>query len=330
MENAIAYEGEVVPKKSRAHYWLLACIVLVLILKEVVSFGLAPADFPSKSFLKIKSGETLGQIAQEAENTHLVRSAQVLKAFMELSGGDRHVVTGDYYFAQPIPVWSIALRLRTGNFAIEPVRVTLTEGSTRMQMATILAKDLTYFNKETFLTETKDKEGMLFPDTYFISPAADTSEVITLLENNYETKITPLQKQIAASGMSEHDVITLASIVEKEAFGDIDRPVIAGILFNRLNKGIRLQVDAPFLYILHQDGSDVRAADLKIDSPYNTYMHAGLPPGPIGSPGESSIRAVLNPTKTDYLFYLHDKSGGVHYAKTFAEHQKNIQTYLRK
>jgi UPF0755 protein len=126
--------------------------------------------------------------------------------------------------------------------------------------------------------------------------------------------------------MTEQQVVTLASLVEKEAAGSNDRAIIAGIMLNRLNSNMRLQVDAPVLYYL--DKSTVEPEDLKIDSPYNTYLRAGLPPTAIGNPSRDSIAAVLHPTKSNYLFYLHDKNGVAHYAKTFAEHKRNIQQYL--
>jgi UPF0755 protein len=329
MEDTLS-QGNPVPRRSRKFKWIILLLILAFGLKQISQFVIAPADFPTGSFLKITQGETLSEIVSDAAAKHLVRSQKILKVLIELSGGDRHIVSGDYYFKDAIPVWTVATRLATGNFAVVPVKLTLIEGTTRAQMAALIAPQFIYFDTAQFLKDTEGKEGFLFPDTYFVSPAADTTEIETLLENNFETRIAPLEKDIAANAMSKHDIVTLASIVEKEASGDNDRSVIAGILLNRLRKGIRLQVDAPFLYISHQDGSNVTAADMQLDSLYNTYTHAGLPPGPIGSPGLSSIEAVLHPTPSDYLFYLHDAQGGVHYAKTFAEHEKNIQTYLRK
>jgi UPF0755 protein len=195
-------------------------------------------------------------------------------------------------------------------------------------MAKILVDELPYFDPELFLEETKDLEGFLFPDTYFISPAADTDDVIALLHDNYETNVAPLREVINSSGMTEHDVVTLASILEKEAAGSADRATIAGILKNRIKTGMRLQVDAPFLYEYKIGQSQLTPEMIKTDSPYNTYTRSGLTPGPIGNPGLASIKAVLYPAASSYLFYLHDNNGRVHYAKTFAEHKRNIQTYL--
>ncbi len=105
--------------------------------------------------------------------------------------------------------------------------------------------------------------------------------------------------------------------------------MIAGILLNRLEKGMLLQVDAPFVYLLGKESKDLTVEDLKLDNPYNTYVYKGLPPGPIGNPGLQAIEAALSPTQNEYLFYLHDNDGDIHYAKTFAEHVKNKKNYLK-
>ena len=126
-----------------------------------------------------------------------------------------------------------------------------------------------------------------------------------------------------------NDTLTTASILEREANGTEDIKIISGILQNRLNKNMPLQVDAPFYYLLGKESSELTQADLKIKSPYNTYINKGLPPAPIGNPGLKAIEAAVYPTKTDYLYYLHDINGVVHYAKTHSEHVKNKQLYLK-
>ncbi len=179
------------------------------------------------------------------------------------------------------------------------------------------------------MEKTKDDEGMLFPDTYFFSPNTSTDEAITRLKKNYEAKLAPLREKIQKGSYSEREVVILASILEKEARGDTDRSMIAGVLMKRLSIGMPLQVDASFLFLLGKESQNVTKQDLEIDSPYNTYKYRGLPPGPINNPGLATIQAVLNPTETTYLYYLHDANGGVHFATTFAEHKKNKALYLK-
>ncbi len=318
---------EDIPKRSRFAWAIVAvCVLIVFLLGWRLSS--APADFPAKTFLKVQQGDTLDDISEDAQVLHLVRSSELLKIAVKVVGKDTHLQSGSYYFDKPVSFWTVAEYLATGNFNITPVRVTIQEGMTRRQMATLFAKEFTYFDSEFFLAQTADQEGFLFPDTYFISPAADTDEIIAVLKNNYELQVAPLREDINSSGLTEHDVITLASLVEKEASGASDRATIAGILKNRIKTGMRLQVDAPFLYEYNIGQADLTPQMIKTDSPYNTYTRSGLTPGPIGSPGLASIKAVLYPTKSNYLFYLHDSKGNVHYAKTFAEHKRNIQNFL--
>ncbi len=318
---------EEIPKRSRFAWAIVAlCVLIVFMLGWHLSS--APEDFPSKTFLRVEEGATLVEVTEQAELMHLVRSSTMLKIAVKVFGNDKKLQTGDYYFDRPVSFWTVAEYIATGNFNITPARVTIFEGMSRERMSKIFASDLPYFDSDLFMKETEDLEGFLFPDTYFISPAADTYDVIAILQNAYEANVAPLREAINSSGMTEHDVITLASIVEKEAAGAVDRATIAGILRNRIKTGMRLQVDAPFLYEYNIGQAELTPEIIRTDSPYNTYTRPGLTPGPIGSPGLASIKAVLYPVKSSYLFYLHDSNGRVHYANTFAQHKSNIQRYL--
>lgn len=318
---------EKIPKRSRFVWGIFSvCLLVVFTLGWYLSS--APTDFPAKTFLRVPEGSTLLEVTEKAELLHLVRSSTMLKIAIKLFGDDTKLQTGDYYFDHPVSFWTVAEYIATGNFNITPARIVIGEGMSRLKMSKILASNLPYFDEELFINKTVDLEGFLFPDTYFISPAADTDDVISILRNAYEKNVAPLRDAINTSGMTEHDVITLASILEKEAAGPIDRATIAGILLNRIKIGMRLQVDAPFLYEYNMSQSELTPEIIKTDSPYNTYTRAGLTPGPIGSPGIASIKAILNPAASNYLFYLHDNQGGVHYAKTFTQHKSNIQRYL--
>ena len=163
---------------------------------------------------------------------------------------------------------------------------------------------------------TKSLEGYLFPDTYFISQKNPDPDLISEALNNFSAKVTPLMPQVQASGMSLHDVITLASIVEKEVSTDADRKIVAGIFLKRLSIGMPLESNATLGYVLGGDTSMLSTSEEQTDSPYNDYTHDGLPPTPIGSPSLSSIDAVLNPTKTGYLYFIAAPDGTVVYAST--------------
>lgn len=259
----------------------------------------------------------------------------------------------------------------------EQVKVTIPEGKTVTETASlleekgVLSKDAFLKAQASFgpkqypwlsaLPKNSSLEGFLFPDTYFFRKAGTADDAISKMLDNFEKKfnsaetltdgdqafIIPgyeslnLAKQ--GRGLSLYQVMTLASIVEKETGGKqgesqsdkqarliTERKIIAGIFYNRLLKGQALESDATISYITGKNDPSSSSADLNINSPYNTYKYAGLPPTPICNPSLSSIQAVLNPTKTDYYYFLHiQPSGEVIYSKTFAEHIQNKQKYLK-
>jgi UPF0755 protein len=305
---------------------LLICFALVI---TILHFLRPPASFPTPYFLRVSPGETLFAISRKAEEAGLVRSARTLQLATILSGGERSTKAGDYYFDTPVSVWELARRLSSGDFHITPVRVTFPEGYTVKDMGKTLENALPEIRSGDFIMLAKRDEGKLFPDTYFFSPAATVEEIYKTLKENFEKNIASLRDDIAASGRTEKEIIVMASLIEREAFGENDREIISGILWKRFDRGMLLQVDAPFYYLLGKTSAELTKSDLKINSPYNTYVHTGLPPTPIGAPGLASLKAAISPKESPYLFYLHDSDGVAHYAKNFSEHQANIRKYLR-
>lgn len=309
---------------------LVVAIVCIIGLTYVFrTFVSAPVDFPAPYQLSIERGQTLFSISHELKEAHVIRSSRLFEMFMIAFGSERNVSEGEYYFAKPVSSLSIALRISGKQFGIDRTKVTFPEGFTTKQMAERLAVAFDSFDSILFLTLAKEKEGYLFPDTYRFFPSTTPEVIISTLTKNFDTKIAPLAADIKTSGRSEKDIVIMASIVEKEAAGDEDRAVIAGILWKRLDQGIALQVDAPFLYILGKESSELTTKDLAMNSPYNTYKNKGLTPTPISNPGLAAIKATIHPIASPYLYYLHDSEGMIHYAKTYAEHKANIAKYLR-
>jgi UPF0755 protein len=197
-----------------------------------------------------------------------------------------------------------------------------------------IAKDLDIPEGE-FLKHAE--EGYMFPDTYLIPKDASPAAVAEIMRDNFESKVgEELLEAAGATGLTSNEVITLASIVEREGRTDEDRPVIAGILLKRIRAGWPLQADATLQYVLgyQPDGKTwwktfLTENDKNVASPYNTYRYTGLPPFPIANPGLASIRSVINPVESEYWFYLHDPLGAVHYAETIEGHNANITSYLR-
>ena len=179
-------------------------------------------------------------------------------------------------------------------------------------------------HKDTFFAA----EGFLFPDTYTVESDVEIEEILSLMANTFDEKLTAsMRAQAAKMDLSIYDLITLASLVEREVRFPEDRAIVAQVLLKRLKMNMPLQTDATLQYLMDAPKEEVSIADTQIDSPYNTYQHVGLPPGPIANPGMAAIEAVLYPADTDYLYFVADRSGHNHYAHTYEEHLNLVNKY---
>lgn len=279
----------------------------------------------------VNQGEGVNSIAKRLEREGLIRNRFVFVLEVKRLGIASKIQAGDFRLTKSETPSQIAKDLTTGTL---DVWVRLLEGWRAEEIAKILKEKIpTYEN--AWVLRLKKHEGYLFPDTYLIPKAADIALVIKILTSNFDSKLKSLQPDIGKNKSTLEESLILASIVEREARFDIDRPIIAGILFNRLKIGMALQADATVQYALgfQKDEKDwwkknLTKDDLAINSPYNTYKFPGLPPKPIANPGLASLKATLNPTQTDYLYYIHDREGRTHFAKTLEEHNANIAKYL--
>lgn len=298
----------------------------------LVSYALVfapPSSFPSGTVLLVQRGEGVPDIVKKFADAHIVAHPSVLRFILRVMDAGNTVQAGAYRFPRPESVLSVAYRLSHGEYGIPSVRITVTEGATVRELADQVAAAFPEISAEDMRAAGMKYEGYLFPDTYTFPPGTDADSVIAAMRGNFETKIAPLKESIAASGHSLSAVITMASLLEKEARTLESKKMVAGILWNRLALGMPLQVDAVFGYIYNRETYSPSYADLKVDSPYNTYLHKGLPPGPINNPGLESIEAALSPTKTPYLYYLTGNDNQMHYASTYAGHLANQRSYLR-
>jgi UPF0755 protein len=306
--------------------------VAVLVFLCVVAVGHAtlfapPADFPVGRYIEVQEGMSVQDISYLFERERVVRSASLFRLFATVSK-NVSVRAGEYYFVEPLPVHRVFLRVVRGDFGFEPVALTFPEGSATYEMAELCAKKLPRCDAQEFYNFTKDKEGYLYPDTYFFSPNADTKTVVATLEKTFYEKVDTLSERIAQFGHPLHEVVTMASLLEKEAYTEVDRKKIAGVLWNRIAQNMPLQVDAVFGYIEGRDTFSPKLSDLQVDSPYNTYKNKGLPPGPIGNPSLASLEDAISPEKTTALYYLHGRDGVIRLARTFEEHKVNRRRFL--
>lgn len=287
-----------------------------------------PADFPVRRLVSVPQGESLAQIADRLHAEGVIRSPLFFRLVMTLYGTSRTAQAGDYMFEQPLSLLSVTRAISVGEFGLEPVRIRIPEGSTVAEMGRLFERQLERFNEENFVAQATRMEGYLYPDTYFFLPNATEDVVIRTMRQNFDEKIAPVLPRVAEQGHTLEEIVIFASILEREANNTKDRKLISGVLWNRLERGMPLQVDAVFLYSLGKGTFQLTMKDLTADSPYNTYKNKGLPPTPIGSPSIDSIMAALEPTESDYLFFLADRRGVTHYCKTYACQLANKERYF--
>lgn len=288
-----------------------------------------PKEFPLESIVNISEGSTLSQTARHLKDENIIKSPFFFKALTLITLNQKNIFAGDYYFYKERNLFTIIKRVTTGKFNLKLVSVTIPEGATINEIAQIFEKKFSSFNSFNFLRIVKGKEGYLFPDTYFVLPNVKAGEVAGMMEENFYEKVATIESKIEAFGKPLEEIIIMASLLEEEARTTETRRNIADVLWKRIDIGMPLQVDAVFSYIKGENIPFVSLEDLKVDSPYNTYLYKGLPVGPISNPGLDSILSAVTPIPNNYYYYLSDRSGNMHYASTFEGHQLNRSLYLR-
>jgi UPF0755 protein len=313
-------------RHARAETGLL--IGVLLLLGGYLFVFAPPADFSPGTIVRIEQGTSTPDIAEELYEAHVLKHPLVLRVLLRLSGESSSVQTGAYKFGTPENAFVIAYRIVTGSYGLMPVRITFIEGTTIREMAAEVEGAFPAISAHDFMTAAAGQEGYLFPDTYFFQPSMNAQMIVAMMRANFNVKLASIKDDVQGSGRSIADIVTMASLVEREARSEEARRMVAGVLWNRVDKKMPLQVDAVFGYIFNRATYSPSYADLKVDSPYNTYTHAGLPPGPIANPSLDALLAAANPAKTKYLYYLTGRDGLMHYATTYAGHQANLRKYL--
>lgn len=319
---------------STTRFFISIAIIAAIAIFAFIFYkeGSLPVDKtnPKQVMFVIHKGEGLNSIMQNLEKEKLIRSKIIFFFLVKRLNLEKRIQAGDYQISTDMTPKQIALTLTQGS---EDTWITIIEGLRKEQIADIVTSELGVPEAE-FLQNAR--EGYLFPDTYLVPKDASAEAVLETLTLTFNNKYTD---EIAAKarrlGLTQNQVITLASIVEKEALGS-DRDVVASVLLRRFKEDYPLQADATVQYALGYQ-PDIKKwwkpaltlDDLEIKSPYNTYVNTGLPPGPIASPGLKAIEAVVNADpKTPYFFYLHDADGRVHPARDNDEHEANKKKYL--
>jgi UPF0755 protein len=291
----------------------------------------------------ILAGTNLLQIATQLEEAGLIRHRWMLVLYIKLLHPGAPLQAGEYALRATMSPVQIVQLLRSGK--VIQHALTIPEGATVEEIAMLVAAKglgdrqaiVALASDQAFIAslglDLPSLEGYLFPDTYYVARGMRERDLLALmvrtLRHNYSAEIAARAQQM---GLSQHEVLILASLVEKEAQLDDERPLIAAVYHNRLRQGMRLQCDPTVIYALGErfDGN-LRKADLDVDSPYNTYRYAGLPPGPIASPGRHSIEAAVTPAPVDYLYFVATKQQGKHqFSRTLAEHNQAVWKYQNR
>ena len=303
---------------------------------------LAPVDANAKPIqLKIVRGMSSQAIADQLARNNLIHNPWIFLFITHLSDASHRLQVGTYCLSGAMTIQQIIDHLETGKVVTQ--QFVVPEGLTVVQIGKLwekaglgtaaafhqAASDPKWLQK--YRIGEKTLEGYLFPNTYQFPDGATPQVILEIMLDEFERRWTAEFTETAkAHGFSKHEVITLASIIEAEARVPDERPLVSAVFHNRLRHGWKLQADPTALYGLGNPDRPPRAADLRVDSPYNTYIHKGLPPGPICNPGMASILAALHPTSVDYMYFVAIGEGRHHFSKTLREHQNMINTIRRK
>jgi UPF0755 protein len=287
-----------------------------------------------------REGYSLKKVAGELEQSHIISSAFLFTIYARLQGADAKIKAGAYQFNDGMSPALILHKLIAGD--VYNYRFAVPEGYSIYQVAALLDQR-GLIRKEEFLTQCFNRsllaelgikepsvEGYLYPCTYNITPGTTAAELIREMVTQFHKHFSAeLAAKAKALRMGTTEILTLASMVEKEAVAPGERPLIASVFFNRLNKKMPLQSDPTAVYRLRAFAGKVSKRDLQHDSPYNTYIIKGLPPGPIGNPGSDAIKAVLNPATTKYLYFVAKMDGTHYFSTTLDEHNRAVNKYLK-
>ncbi len=331
-------------QRLRSRLTLFFSVMLVTGIAFIIllyNYGNTPAGKSTvEQVVNIEPGMTLRQVAHFLADKKLLDEPSAFVLYTYFQGKQNRIQAGEYRFSPSIPPWKILDSLTNGTAIL--YTVTIPEGFRITEIAELLEKK-ELASKEEFIAETRKKEllkdlkipsgnsveGYLYPETYKFSKAAGAKKIVRTMVDTFKERVQKpeLMQQTNAGKLSFHEIVTLASLIEKETGLGTERKLISSVFHNRLVKKMRLQTDPTVIYAMVNFDGNIRKKDLSIDSPYNTYKHFGLPPGPIASPGLDSIRAALEPEQSDYLYFVSRKNGSHQFSTNYEDHNRAVQKY---
>lgn len=334
--------------------WMILLLIIVIAAGGAGAYAwnlMRPLEASTEPIVfEIKSGTGTSKIAEQLQQEGLIRSGLAFKGYLKWKKQGSNFMAGTYSMNPGVSYEQIVNKLNNGEVVPEEmVKFTIPEGYTVLQMADKLSEE-GIVDRDEFIKLANDPsafdvdiikdipvdeelryvlEGYLFPETYELKKDSSTHDVMQRMLEEFQTKVNSipdLEKELQEKNLSLHELLTIASLVEREVVVDAERPLVAGVIYNRIQQDMKLEIDATVQYLLDKPKARLLFKDLKVESPYNTYLNKGLPPGPIASPSLPSIQAALQPEASDYLFYVTKKDGSSEhlFAKTYKEHQQNI------
>lgn len=347
---------ELTKSQKRLFRFLNSFILFFLLpLLLIIYFNYA-INRPSQTFKEVnynlKAASSLEEIASDLKQLGVINSENLFVIYSKIFRIYPKIQAGIYTFPAGSSLTQVINQLQSGS---NGVAIIFWEGKRLEEYGIIAASKLPGFNYERFIEKTRGMEGMLFPDTYFFYPSANEDDVIKVMKDNFDKKMEKIRKteEYQKTSLTDNQIFTIASLLEKEAPRGEQRRYVAGIIINRLSNNDRLGIDASNQYGVATRNicpnnytksvcpdletaktvvwwkPDLTKSDLEVDNAFNSRTKRGLPPHPISSFGEDSIMAVLTYVPSNYYYYLHDSNGGIHYAETASEHSANVSRYIR-
>jgi len=313
--------------------------VLIGLYLGLQHYGTTPAEpVPAETFLVVPPGQGLQTTAQRLHEAGLIRHPFKFRMLARLKGDDKRIQAGEYLFSPSFPPSKILQIMVDGKVYLH--KLTVPEGYTLQQIAALVAQEKLGDESEIVKAAAdrarlKEKgieadtfEGYLFPDTYHFPRNVSPEKIITTMVQKFWDVFTPeWRERCRLLGFSIHEVVTLASIIEKETGVPEERPIISSVFHNRLKKRMRLESDPTVIYRIKGFNGNLTRKDLDIRDPYNTYQNRGLPPGPIASPGLESLKAALYPADTKYLYFVSRNDKTHHFSANLEDHNRAVRKY---
>jgi peptidoglycan lytic transglycosylase G len=319
-------------KKNPMKKFFFLIILLILILGGIGAWwinGTSPADSVNtkKQTFEVAKGEDVRQIANNLKAQGLIKDPIIFYLMVKQKGIGNKIQAGEFQLSPSMSAGTIAAVLQ---IAKDDIRITIPEGKRAEEIAQMLKAHFSNY-QPSWDQKLVANEGYLFPDTYSFDKNTDIDTIIKTMKGNFEKKYASIQGK-EQSNYTKEQIVTIASMVEREAKYSQDRPLIASVIYNRLEAGMPLQIDATVQYAIGNQNNwwptlTDSGGNISPTSPYNTYTNTGLPPTPIANPGLAALAAAMNPAQTNYLFYVADKSGHNHYEVTYDQQESDIKKY---